>query len=327
MPGTSPGTTVGGRARDFGLTRASAGVGPGGGVKRPAGAAMMASMTTAKPEDRAIAADQLDLFDERPRGAARRPPAPVAPVAPPADRLTDGELIAAVAQAGPSTVGPLCAEIVSRSLETAVPALESLWRRFAGFGVCTPLAEQLAVLATLARLGGEAARAGLRRIVLSQGLPASLLPAALRAAADAGLALPAAFVAPLLDHGDTDVREPAFELAPGAGVRADLLREGLRDRSASIRRSAAIAMGNRGLAEAGPVLIAELARDPSTAVIEALAAIADDDAVVHLGRCAERHPSLAGAVVVSLRHMESERAARLARRLEAGGPGSEGDAS
>ena len=284
-------------------------------------------MITAEPEDRAAAADQLDLFDEPGRRAARRPPAPVAPVAPSADRLTDGELTEAVAQAGPSTVGPLCAEIVSRSLETAVPALESLWRRFAGFGVGTPLAEQLAVPATLARLPGNAARAGLRRVVLAPGLPASLLPAALRAAADAGLALPAAFVAPLLGHGDIDVREPAFELAPGAGVRADLLREGLRDRSASIRRSAAIAMGNRGLAEAGPVLIAELARDPSTAVIEALAAIADDDAVVHLGRCAERHPSLAGAVVGALRHMENERAARLASRLEAGGPGSEGDGS
>ena len=288
---------------------------------------MMASMTTAKPEDRAIAADQPDLFDERGPSAARHPPAPAAPAAPPADRLADAELIAAIPQAGLSTAGPLCDEVVSRSLETAVPALEALWRRFAGFGVGTPLAEQLAVLTTLTRLGGEAARAGLRRIVLSQGLPASLLPAALRAAADAGLALPAAFVAPLLDHGDIGVREPAFALAPGAGLPGHLLREGLRDRSASIRRSAAIAMGNRGLAEAGPVLIAELARDPSTAVIEALAAIADDDAVVHLGRCAERHPSLAGAVVGALRHMGNERAARLARRLEAGGPGSEGDGS
>ena len=276
---------------------------------------MMASMTMAKPEGRTISADQPDLFDERGRSIAHRPAAPVAPAA---DRLTDGELIAAIPQAGLSTVGPLCDEVVSRSLESAVPALESLWRRFAGFGVGMPLTEQLAVLATLARLGGEPARAGLQRIVLSQGLPASLLPAALRAAADAGLALPAAFVAPLLEHGEVEVREPAFALA--ARVPGHLLREGLRDRSPSIRRSAAIAMGNRGLAEAGPVLIAELARDPSIAVIEALAAIADDDLVVHLGRCAERHPSLAGAVVAALRDMENERAARLARRLEAGGP-------
>ena len=287
---------------------------------------MMASMTTVKPEDRTIAADQPDLFDERGRSTPHRPPASAATTpAPPADRLTDEELIAAVPQADLSTAGPLCDEVASRSLETAAPALEALWRRFAGFGVGTPLAEQLAVLATLARLRGEAARAGLRRIVLSQGLPASLLPAALRAAAEAGLALPAAFVAPLLEHGEVGVREPAFELAPAAGVPGHLLREGLRDRSASIRRSAAIAMGNRGLAEAAPVLIDELARDPSREAIEALAAIADDDAVVHLGRCAERHPSLAGAVVAALRDMENERAARLARRLEAGGPGSGDD--
>ena len=41
----------------------------------------------------------------------------------------------------------------------------------------------------------------------------------------------------------------------------------------------------------------------------------------------ERAFSAARAVVGALRHTENERAARLARRLEAGGPGSEGDGS
>ena len=85
----------------------------------------------------------------------------------------------------------LGSEVVSRSLTAAVPALEALWRRFAGYGVETPLVEQQTVLGTLARLDGAAARLALRRIVLSRGLPDTLVPAALRAAAEAGLSLPA----------------------------------------------------------------------------------------------------------------------------------------
>ena len=175
-----------------------------------------------------------------------------------------------------------------------MPALEELWRRFAGYGIGAPLVEQRAVLGTLAQLDCGAARAALKGIVLSGGLPASLLSAALRAAADAGLALPAAFVGPLLDHGDIAVREPAF-----------------------IRRSGALALGNLGDAGAREALIEELIRNPSGEVIEALAAIADDDVIVHLGRCAECHPAFVDIVLDILREMGSAKAARLARRLEA----------
>ena len=71
-------------------------------------------------------------------------------------------------------------------------------------------------------------------------------------------------------------------------------------------------MGNRGGGDARDALIAELARDPSKEVIEALAAIGDDDAIVHLGRCAERYPALAKTVLDVLRDMESPGAGRLA---------------
>ena len=196
--------------------------------------------------------------------------------------------------------------------------LEALWRRFAGYGVETPLVEQLTVLGTLARLDDAAARLALRRIVLSRGLPDSVLPAAARAAAEAGLGLPAGFIAPLLGHEDVVVREPAFALAMKAGVSDLLLREGLSDGSASVRCLAAIAMGNRGEAEVRGRLLEELARAPTKGVIEALAPIWDDDVIVHLGRCAERHPDLAGTVIDMLRDMESGKAERLARRLEAG---------
>ena len=280
---------------------------------------MMGSMSGQEHPDRAVAV-QPDLFGERGLGEAHRAPAGAVPQAGASVAgLTDGEVIEALPEATLSSVEGLCAAVAARSLEGAVPALERLWSRFAGFGIDEPLAEQRAVLRTLARLDCGSARAALTRIVLSKGLPASHLPLALRAAAEAGLVLPAAFIGPLLGHEEAAVREPAYMLAPRAGVPDLLLRAGLLDPSTPVRRAAAVALGQRGDGAAGEALIAELARDPSPDVMEALAAIGDDKAIVHLGRCAERHPALAATVIGVLRDMESARAERLADHLEAAG--------
>ena len=271
-------------------------------------------------EEGRAAIRQPDLFGERGLVEADRAPAAAAPQAGAwSAGLSDDELVAALPEATLFDAEALCAAAVSRSLEASVPALERLWRRFVGFGIDAPLVEQRAVLGALAALDCGAARAALKRIVLSKGLPAAQLPPALRAASDAGLVLPAAFVGPLLEHRNPAVREPAFALALKAGVPDVLLRGGLVDPCVPARRAAAIALGHRGDGAAREALIAELAVDPSRSVIDALAAIGDDGAIVHLGRCAERHPGLAGAVVDALRDMESTRAERLAGHLEAQG--------
>ncbi|MDE0391781.1 MAG: hypothetical protein OXI57_06895 [Rhodospirillales bacterium] len=179
------------------------------------------------------------------------------------------------------------------------------------------------MLNALARLDCAAARTRLSGIVLSKGLPASLLPAAMGAAAEAALSLPAGFVGPLLEHEDAAVRAAAFALAPRAGVPVELLRDGLGDPSAAVRRLAAITMGNAGDAGATAALAAELRHNPSAAAIEALASIGDEDAIVHLGRCVERHPAFAGTVMDALRDTDSPRADRLVRRLAAQGRASE----
>ena len=104
--------------------------------------------------DREMARSQLDLFAERGRAIPRRVPDPMAPpAAAPVETLSDDDLLESVPKAGPSNIEAVCSEIVSRCLEAAVPALEALWRRFAGFGVEKPHREQLPVLETLARLG------------------------------------------------------------------------------------------------------------------------------------------------------------------------------
>ena len=274
-------------------------------------------MPSLKPSHRTAAPRQPDLFDERASSGADRIRSPInRDAGKAASRLTDSQLIAMLPEANLLNVEALCSEAVSRSLGEAVPALERLWRRFVGFGIRVPFVEQRAVLTTLGRIEGEAPRAALRRIVLEKTLPATLLPLALRAAAQAELALPTPFVAPLLSHPDSAVRESAFALAAKAGLSGDRLREGLTDPSTTVRRLAAIAMGALGDAEAKDALIAEIATNPSLEVIEALAAIGDDDAIVHLGRCAERHPALAGAIVDMLHDIESVKAERLARHLE-----------
>ena len=273
-----------------------------------------------------MAESQPDLFDERGLTDAGCDTASVAPVTPPdAADLSDAALIALLPQAGMSNVEALCSEVVSRGLVAAVPALESLWRRFAGFGMRVPLVEQREVLSALRRLESPRACSALRGIVLSEGLPASLLPLAMRAAAEAALSLPAGFVGPLLEHEDATVRAAAFALAPRSGVPVELLREGLSDPSAPVRRLAVIAMGIAGDAAAVGPVVAELVREPSAEVVEALTMIGDEDAIVHLGRCAGNHPELAGTVLDVLRDMDSPRAQRLVEHLEAGGLASEAD--
>ena len=121
--------------------------------------------------DREAGPGQLDLFAERGRVTPRRVPKPIASSAAlPVETLTDDELLELVTKAGPSDVEALCSGIVSRSLEAAVPRLEALWRRFTGYRIENPLREQLAVLDTLARLGGAEAHSALRRIRAVQSL-------------------------------------------------------------------------------------------------------------------------------------------------------------
>ena len=50
-------------------------------------------------------------------------------------------------------------------------------------------------------------------------------------------------------------------------------------------------------------------------MVDALAGIADDDIVVHLGRCAEAHPELAGRIAAELEEVATSRSLKIANRL------------
>ncbi len=188
----------------------------------------MAEMSGRGAAGRAAAESQPDLFDDRGlvdagSVAARAAPEPL----PDAAGLSDAALIALLPGATISNVEALRSKSGSRRLVPAVPALESLWQRFAGFGMRVPLVEQRAVLGTLARLEDALACAALRKIVLPKGLPASLLPLTMRAAAETALSLPTGFVGPLLVHEDEAVRASPFALAPrAAGCRSSCFARG-----------------------------------------------------------------------------------------------------
>ena len=256
---------------------------------------------------------QTDLFGDR--GTVTPVAAPAArPLCP--DRLSDEELLGRLPGAGIAEAGRLCTLVAERGLgDRALPALESLWRRFAGFGQDRLLPEQVAVVETLAKIGTAAAREMLAGIVTAPELPFPLLPTALRAALAVSLRLPATFTGALLAHGDPEIREFAIWLCAFGRPEFGGLEACLADRHPAVRRAAAIVLAGFGRDRAKAVLLAELARHPTGEVVDALATIADDDIVVHLGRCAEMHPELAGQIAMELEQMETPRSLKIASRI------------
>ncbi|MDE0717632.1 MAG: HEAT repeat domain-containing protein, partial [Rhodospirillaceae bacterium] len=258
-------------------------------------------------------AEQFDLFT----GGGT-----VAPAAVPADRplcpetLSDEDVLGRIPNARIADVRVLCRLAVERGLgDRAVPALEALWRRFRGFGHDRPLPEQTSVIETLAKLETAGARQLLAEIATAYDLPPPLLPAALSAALSASLRLPVHVLRPLLADADPRIRELAARLSGFGQPDIGALEACLGDTQPAVRRAAAIVLGQIGHAAAKAILLSELRRAPTGDIVEALSAIADDDIVVHLGRCAAAHPALAGRIAAELEGMETALSLKVARRI------------
>ena len=259
---------------------------------------------------------QFDLFGDRPPAVPDAGPV-ARPLQP--DTLSDDEILDLLPDARMRDAVLLCSLVVERELgDRALPALDGLWRRFRGFGRARRLPEQEAVVEALARIGTTGARDMLAGIVTAADLPPPLLSVALRAAREAGLALPRGFAGPLLRDADPRVRELSARLKRFGKPDIDALEELIGDTHRPVRRAAAVALGWLGRASAKPVLLEELRRDPEREIVTALSNIADDDIAVHLGRCAEAHPALAETVAAGLEEMETEYSRKIARRIRAG---------
>lgn len=258
-------------------------------------------------------AEQFDLFT----GGGTVEPAAVPadkPICP--ETLSDEDILDRIPDAGIADVRLLCSLAVERGLDDrAVPCLEALWRRFTGYGYDRPCPEQTAVIETLARLETAGARQLLTDIATAHDLPPSLLPPALSAALSASLKLPVDFIRPLLTHADPRVRELAARLSEYGQPDIQALDACLNDTQLAVRRAAAVVLGQFGYAGAKATLLIELQRTPTGEIVEALAAIADDEIIVHLSRCAAAHPALAGRIATELEELETALSLRAARRI------------
>ena len=227
---------------------------------------------------------QLDLFSAAgaKRGVAEPPAATAPPVA--VDVLDDTTLVAAIPEAGLADASRLTAEAARRHLTAAVPALERLCQRFAGFGLAQPVPEQVAALDALAEIGGPEAVEAVVRIIIKGLVQGPTVGAAIAAAARLGASLPADTVLPLLRHSDPRARADACRCARFRPDIAAVLSDLLQDLHQEVADQAACALGRMGRDEARPALLRLLRDAPTADVIDAVIDVADEDVVVLLGR-------------------------------------------
>ena len=268
------------------------------------------------------AVGQLDLFSGAGDAPAESETGSMdwAPLDP--SRLSDIELVAVLPKARQVEAAGLTQEAARRGLPDAIPALERLCRRFAGFGRDREVTEQTAALRGLAALGGSMAAEAVSRLIVSEAVSGPGVRVALEAASGLGCRLPPDRVAVFLRDDDPGVREAACRCARGGADVIAALIDLLSDLHASVTHAAALALGRLGRREAGLVLTRLLRTAPSVEVVGALAAIAEDDDWVRLGQTAMRFPELAPMVLDMLEESEAPRAMAVAagvrRRLGIG---------
>jgi HEAT repeat protein len=256
---------------------------------------------------------QLDLFGDRAPIDGHADGAEVQRLAP--ESLSDAALIAAIPDAGLADACALAAEAGRRQSSGAVKALVALCHRFVGFGAEHKVPEQAAALEALAAIGGpEASRAVVEMIVkgIVQG---PTLVAAVTAASQLDAKFPSALALQLLRSSDPAMRASACAcVRPGPEIVAALI-ELLVDRDLEVSTAAACALGRMGRVEARDPLKRRLNERPSPRVIEAIAGIADEEAVVFLARIGRARSELAVAVLSALDEIDGARAAAAAAGL------------
>ena len=254
---------------------------------------------------------QLDLFSGSGFSHAPAPEQPARPTISAPAELDDAALLAAIPASGVADGPSLAEEAGRRRLVAAVPVLEDYCRRFSGYGLSRALPEQVAALDALATIGGPDAARSVAQIITRGWVQGPAVASAAAAAAHLKSRLPANTVLTLLRHAAPTVRRHACVLARGGAEVIATLTDLLGDLHADVRIEAACALGRMGRAQAVPLLKLVLGQAPTLPVIQAVAAVADQDCIVLLGRIAEgAAPDLAAAAVDALEAVEHPLAAR-----------------
>ena len=148
---------------------------------------------------------QLDLFSSSGIQAERPLPQSMG-VRPTATALDDQALIAAIPESNLADSIALAAEAGRRRLAAAVPSLETLCRRFSGFGTDRMVPEQAAALQALAAISGREAAQAVSRLIVRGIVRGPALNLAVSMAARIGSTLPADVLQSLLRHPDPGIR-------------------------------------------------------------------------------------------------------------------------
>jgi HEAT repeat protein len=267
------------------------------------------------------AGEQLDLFSVRTRPSERDLPGRTTELLIACSTLDDDDLLAAIPNAGIRESVALVAEAGRRRLTAAIPVLEALCRRFAGFGADRIVPEQAAALDALVMIGGSAAAQTLVRLIANRIVQGPCLLQAVAAAARLGAKFPVDIVVELLRHDDPQVRADASRCTRAWPEAVPLLRDLLDDLHTEVRKAAACALGRMGRTEVRALLVRYLREGPSAELIDAIAPVADDECVILLGRVARAEPHLSDAALDALLSIGQPRAAKIAAALRGNRPG------
>ena len=259
--------------------------------------------------------DQLDLFAGSGRPADRPQVRERTPLA--WHTADDDTVIAAIAEADLIDAPAVIAEAGSRRLARAIPVLEAVCWCFSGFGVEQMVPEQSAAFDAMAAIGGSEAAQAVARLIAQRAVQGPTLKVAAAAAARLDASLPADTVMQLLRHDDPDIRTNACRCARRWPATIPLLIDLLDDLRSQVGIAAACALGRLGRAEARPVLLRLLQDHPSSEIVDAIVAVADEDCVVLLGRIARLAPDQAGAMLDALDAIDHPLARTVADSLRA----------
>ncbi len=267
------------------------------------------------------AGEQLDLFSMSPGPATRGLPEGTAGRVIACNTLDDDSLLAAIPNAGMRETLALVAEAGRRGLPAAVPVLEALCRRFAGFGAERVVPEQAAALDALVAIGGPDAAQALVRLITKRIVQGPSLRQAVAAAARLEAKLPPGAVMELLRHDDPRIRADACRCTRPWPETLPLLRDLLDDLHRDVRKAAACALGRMGRSEVRALLVTYLHEEPTAELIDAIVPVADDECVVLLGRLARSTPHLSERAVEALRSIDHPRAEKIIAALRESGLG------
>ena len=249
---------------------------------------------------------QLDLFGDRPKFDRHLDAASLQPLLP--QELSDERLIAAIPGTTLADACALAAEAGKRRLSAAIAPLVTLCNRFVGYGSDVRVPEQAAALEALGVIGGPEASRAVVQLIAKKVVQGPTLGVATTVASELRVVFPTDIALALLRDSNPSVRAPACAcVRAGYEVVATLIAM-LDDPDGEVSAAAACALGRMGRVEARVHLKRFLTERPSGRVVEAVAGLADDEAIVLLARVGRARPELAPLIISTLEEIDNPRA-------------------